>query len=404
MLGVAAFATKGACSLIITWSVASVYDSASFAVWATFFSLAAIVSIADMGTGQLVLTTFHSARNSAKWERELLSNSIALLVLASAATGVIAYAAVASSQVLRNLEWSAALIFATVVRLPLIPHLAYLAALERYHERKMAEAGAYAVGSAFVLWGLATDRTITVLLLGLNLIFSASAVFAAARAYALGMHTFDASTLAWRRIGRIASDSLPYFVNNVSGLAVYGGFVAASTLVLKGSDLGRVALLHNLLLLNLYQVFELVFRTVQTRLQEFRVWRTLTRGTVGGFVLASALIVMAGTQMAELFFPQYHYSHAELLTYGCFTFLEIYYLLVTSSIQMQVDLRQSLQRLGLAKGVGFIALIGLLSLFGIQPSLLAFSFGLVIYSATLCWMASSIRASQLHVSGHPVTS
>jgi len=387
LLGLLAFGAKAASSLFITWSVARAFDTGSFAVWATFFSFSALISVADLGAGQFILTTLFRKHRPVGAERALMSDGIALLSMTTAGAGLIAYLALASNDMMREVPWLGGLVLVTAVRLLFIPHLAYLAVLDRYHERKLTEAGSYVLGCGLILWGLANGWSLFALLVSLNVSLTAGAAAAAVRARWLQMPSFAPAMVSWGGIRSVAQESLPYFVNNLSGLAVYGGFVAIAATALHGTDLARIALLHNLVLMNLYQVFDLVFRSVQTRLDEVVVWQRLRQATLVGFVLMVSVIVARGETLVATFFPQYRFSTSELLAYAFFAFLEVYYLLLTTAIQMRTELRQALKRIAILKGVGFGAVIGVWQVIGERPSLLLFTLGMTVYAAILVSLA-----------------
>jgi O-antigen/teichoic acid export membrane protein len=381
------FVAKGLGSFAITYLLANGLSEHAFGLWATLFSFGTILSVADMGVGQLILTTFHEGRFAKGEDTRLVTNSVFAMALLAVALLAVTSLTVSARHLLEEVRWRNVLIALMLMRLLLIPYGAYLSAIERYHERKLAEALTYAAAAAFIYWGVSAGLGLSALLLGMNAIITLGSFALAVRADRLGMPRIQFDDVVPAQIRRVLVDAFPYFVNNVSGLAIYGGFIAVSSLVLSTTEIARLSLLHNLLLMHLFQVFELIFRSVQPRMKESRLMTQLNLLVVGSAALGMVLAALIGPWIFSVFFNKYAYSSTELVVYAAFAFCEVYYLLVTSAMQMQSALRARLQWMGLVKAVAFLGVLVVARLVSAQPGLLLYTSLLLAYAAVIGLMA-----------------
>jgi hypothetical protein len=262
----------------------------------------------------------------------------------------------------------------------------------RYHERKLIEAVSYGFGALFIFLGTRWRADVSTLLLGMNVIITLGSLATGLRAARLGIAHVDPALVSRRDIGRMFADAFPYFVNNVSGLAIYGGFIALSALVLDATETARLSLLHVVLFTNLFQVFELLFRTIQTRMQDDAVMRRLRGLVLLAYLASGVVLAVAGPWLFEHVFRKYSYGPAELAVYATFIFLEIYYLLQTSRMQMRSSMRGTLQSMSLVKTFAFGLVLVAARALGERSSLLPYSLLLVAYSASMAfWIASRAR-------------
>lgn len=391
VVSVLSFGTKGICAFMITYWLANSLTVDNFASWAIVFSFGMILSVADFGVGQLVLTTLHESDLAVAGDVKLMTQSVTAMALLSTLMLLLTSIVLLFHDFLGGIRWKYFIVFLILLRLIFIPFGAALSAHDRYHERKLIEAVSYALGAVFILWGVTRQADVSTLLLGMNLFITLGSVAMGVRAARLGVARVQLRSIAFSDIGRVFTDSLPYFINNVSGLAIYGGFIALSALVLTTNETAKVSLLHNLLFMNLFQAFELVFRTMQTRMHDEALMHRL-RILMGLSYLGCVVsLALAGAWLFRSFFGRYEYTAGELVVYVSFVFLEIYYLLLTSRMQMNSSMKGTLQSMSLAKAAGFlVALLGVSTMRG-DPTLMMFSLVLVVYSLSMAyWMTSSL--------------
>jgi len=383
------FGVKGICAFFITYLLANSLDARDFALWATLFSFGTILGVAELGVGQLILTTFHEKKVRNVTDEQLASDSVAAMVVLSAVVLMISSLLLSWMHLLDDIRWRELLLATILVRLVVVPHGAYLSALERYHERKLAEALSFAASALFIFWGVRENLDVSTLLLGMNVIVTLGSFSIAVRATRLGMPRARITAVAPHDLRRVFSESFPYFVSNVSSLATYGGFIALSALILDSLAVARLSLLHNLLLMHAYQVFELIFRSVQPRMHDASIMRRLKVLVGLSFVGSLAASGLVGAWLLSHVFRKYEYTNGELMVYTAFVFLEIYYLMLTSQMQMSSSMKNKLQWISILKAGCFVALLVVASAAN-HPSLFAYSTLLIVYSGSLAYVVRRI--------------
>lgn len=390
-VSILSFLSKGAFTFLITYWLANALSVGEFATWATLLSLGVILSIADLGVGQLVLTTLHEGTPTASEKAILMTNATFAMSLVALLVFVLGLLLLPFHDFLAGIRWKALLLSSILLRLVFIPAGAALSAQNRYHERKLIEAMSYAAGCIFVFFGLRLAFGLSELLIGMNVILTLGSVALGVRAAALGFRIAGFTSISGRRIRRIVAESLPYFCHNFSGLVLYGGLIAFSSLALSAAETARFSLLHNLIFMHLFQLFDLVFRTSQTRLHEQSTMLGLTRATAASYGLSAIVAGIFGPFLFGTFFRQFEYRSLELLLYVTFAFLEVYYLLLTIRMQMRTSLKGALQAAAIFKTAGFFVVLGV-SIAVDLPSLRLYALLLVVYScASTCWLHSVLR-------------
>jgi uncharacterized membrane protein YjfL (UPF0719 family) len=392
IISLASFVAKGGCALLITYWLARGLSVTDYAAWATMSSVGMILSVADFGAGQLVLTGIHERRRHGTSADGLLSNAVASMLLLSAALLVVGSFVLRRFDVLRGVHGQLLLLLVILPRIVLIPFGAVLSAHDRYHERKVFEAFSYAFAAMFVYVCLRRQANFTTMLIGVNVLISMGSAAVAVRARSITADAVSWGEVRWARVIEVLRLSTPYFVNNVSGLAIYGGFIALSAIVLDGPATAKLALLHSLIFMHLFQVFELLFRTSQTQLDDPHVIRRLRGLIAAGFLTTAVATLIGGSWAFRRFFVAYSYTTTELLAFVAFTFAEVYYLLLTSRMQMSSALRGKLRTVSVIKTAGFVAVLLLVSLSATPTRLLSYNLALLTYSViTSLWATLVIR-------------
>ena len=385
-----AFVIKGLSAFGVTYLLANQLLPTQFALWSSTFSIGILLSVADLGIGQLVLTTLHEKTLAKDAERRLLSNAVAAMVLLSSALLILLATLFAFTPLLENVPARAACVALILVRLTLIPHGAVLLAHGRFHERKAIEAASYAVGALFIGWAVWADAGFAVMLLGMNAILTLGSVAVVIRAMSLDQGEIRLTDIKVGNLKTVVADSWPYFVNNIAGLAIYGGFIAFCSTILAPNETARLSVLHTIVFMHLYQVFDLVFRTAQTRLQDPALFRRLEVLTGVSFATTCLAVAALGVAFFARAFGKYPYSVVELLLYTTFAFAEIYYSLLTVRMQMNSARKKALQALGIAKAVAFALVLLAFALAAPLPSLRSLVSALIVYSVAMAAIARRI--------------
>ena len=381
------FGCKGICAVAINYWLANSLRVDDFALWATIFSLGMILSVGDFGVGQLVLTSIHENNLAESGDNSLLTNSVAAMAILSTLILLLTFLFLTFYHVPYDIKWIISIVLLILFRLIVIPYGAVLSAINRYHERKFIEAVNYAICALFILLSIKLKADVFTMLLGMNFLLTLGSLAIGVRAARVGGLRFEIARIQYCNIKKIFSDSLPYFINNVSGLAIYGGFIFFSSLILNSTEIAKLSLLHNLIFMHLYQVFELIFRTSQTKLQDQSLMKKLKILVIISYLGCLISAALSGVLLFKFFFGKYEYTANELLIYTTFAFLEIYYLLLTSKMQMKSTMRQRLQSMSLIKTLVFIGILIFVSEIRANPSLVLYSSFLVIYSLFMAYWA-----------------
>lgn len=384
--GLLSFCAKGVCAFMINYWLANSLRVEDFALWATVFSFGMILSVTDFGVGQLVLTTLHEKNLAVVGDSRLMTNSVVTMVIVSTSILLLTSILFALYDFFGGMKWKLVIVSIILFRLVLIPFGAVLSAQDRFHERKFIEAISYAVGAIFILWGTEVKVDVSTMLLGMNFFITLGSLVIGVRAIKLSGARIEKESIKICEIKRVFADSMPYFINNISGLAIYGGFIAFSSLILNSNEIAKLSLLHSLIFMHMFQVFELIFRTIQTKMHDESLMKKLKGLIIISYLSCLVSLALVGVWMLKLFFRKYEYSAGELLIYTTFAFLEIYYLLLTSKMQMNSAMKNKLQSMSLIKALGFFIVLMLMYLLKKNPSLIFYSCLLVLYSfSTAYW-------------------
>lgn len=353
-VGASSFVVKGVCALALTLTVASHFTADDFALWSLFFSIFALVTSADLGVGQLVLTTVFESRASDGEKQSVFSNAVVAMCVVSVAVLLLG---VAIGWWIARPHLAAVALAALVVtaRLPLVPFGAALAGLGRYGERKLWEALAYAVALMWAVLAFRLELSMVSLLLLVNACITGGSVIAATRLHLLGFQTFSMRSVNSKRVVRVCVDAVPYFIANVGGLVVYSGFVVMSATVLEPVDTARVALLHSVVFMTAYQVIELVCRINQTGLLDEHLYRRMGLWVIGASIVMAVGLVSAGPSLLMRVAPAFTYSYSELAVWGAFVGTEALFLLPSTRLLMILRARHSVSRLAVLRLVAFAA-------------------------------------------------
>lgn len=388
LISLLSFGSKGICAVLINYWLANNLSIEEFALWATVFSFGMILSVADFGVGQLVLTTLHEKNPATEGDNRLMTNSVATMAILSTLILLVTSILFSFHDFLHGIRWKYLIITIILLRLIMIPLGAVLSAQDRYHERKFIEAISYAIGAIFILIATKAGADISTMLLGMNLSITCGSLVTGVRAAQLGATGVEYKSIKFCEIRNVFVDSLPYFINNVSGLAIYGGFIAFSSLILSSNEVAKLSLLHNLIFMHLFQVFELIFRTIQTKMHDDALMKKVRTLIVLSYLGCLTSFTFIGVWLFKFLFGKYEYTVGELIIYTTFAFLEIYYLMLTSKMQMKSSMKKRLQSISLIKAFGFIGVLILLSAIRVNPSLILYACLLVVYSFFMVYLGN----------------
>lgn len=255
------------------------------------------------------------------------------------------------------IQYSSILVLIIVIRVIFIPHGAYLQSVGKYHERKIIEGAFYFFSSLYVWFAVKRNTDFNEIILVLNVFITLSSVVFYFRARYLSCPALSFLLLNRKTCASVLEKSFPYFLNNGAGLIVYGGFVGISAFVISVNELARIALLHSMLFTNIYQGFDLIFRTVLIKIKEKHIYEKLKKLIFLTFFLIFLFWFFTGKSTVHKIFPNFVYQSSEIYIYLCYMFLEILYLLKNTKMQMSIEMSKELAFLSILKAILFLAFV-----------------------------------------------
>ena len=245
------FLIKGISALYINYIIINYLSTGDFALWAILFSIGILLSVADFGAGQLILSSFTTDNISDFQKNTLYSNSFFLISILSIIVTVFSGFIYYTIEIKINFELFIYVYFIVIFRVFLIPHGAFLQSLGKYYERKFFESASYALSLLYIIYGTNNNYNLFQLLIGMNLFISLSSVAVYFRSNALGSPKISIRYYKYVHLKMVIKKAMPYFMNNTSGLLIYGVFITVSSMFLLTTDLAKLALLHSIIFTNL---------------------------------------------------------------------------------------------------------------------------------------------------------
>lgn len=354
---VTGFLIKGGAAVYINYEIASNASFEQYSFLAVIMSVGMLLSIADFGIGQYLVTIYCNAKLSHKIKALNFINAQLIIAGISCVTFLVASCYVLTEELVVPVFHSMLLVSLIVARVVFVPHGAYLQSLGRYHERKIIEGAFYFISAVYTCNAIKVNTSFNEIVLMLNVLITLSSIVTFARARQLSCPAFNLAEIDRSYCAMIFRKSFPYFLNNSAGLLVYGGFVFVSAILVSVTDLAKIALLHTMLFTNIYQAFDLVFRTSLTRINEVKIYRALNALLVLGFIVFVLSWFLLGSYVVDKVFPGYLYESSDLYVYALYVFSESAYLLRNTRLQMAIEMRRILMMLSIIKACSFLFLV-----------------------------------------------
>lgn len=380
IVGVSSFVLKGMFALTINYWVATNFDPAEFAVWSVVFSIGMVLSIADLGVGQYVLTLLSDERLEEVDRTKVFSNAFYVICVVAAVFLLFALFYVAIVGTGYGGAYSYSLVGLMVMRVVTIPHGAFLQSVGRYHERKLFESLGYGGAFFYLFFREGENPEIQEVMLVINGFITIAALALGLRAYSLKCPTIVREKVNILEIHSIIKNSFPYFLNNSSGLLIYGGFITISSFLLPVSDVAKLALFHSMIFTNIYQVYELCLRIAQSKIKNNIFFVKISILFFLSLVALTVVIVFGGHYFSGQLFSEYSVSLEEISVLSAYMFLELAYLLLISRSQMILGERGIIAKVASWKTVSFIGVVVALYWLG-QVSLSVYAICLGVWSA-----------------------
>lgn len=345
-------ALKSIMALAINWMVLAQFPSADYVTWAVSSSILVVATASDLGIGQYATTKFIHASQD-QWPAIAHESVVALVPLAIGAVAFV-YLALGSQPA----AYKAAMGAFIGLRVLSIPFGAALNAVNQFKLRKAIEVGVYLVSTALIAWVAYAGKPLLWALLILNTSFMVGGfVTMLLAARYIDTRAFWAAGINGVSLGRVYRSSIPFMVNNLTGLLTYGGFIWVSSFILNTEALARLAVLHTFILINAYQVYDVVLRSRQADLVcADHVKRMSLLNTVL-MIGCPFFALIFGPVWLQLISNKLSFSHAEIVLFSIFLSIELGFLLIQSVAQVRPKLIQMLSRYSMIKLVSQILAI-----------------------------------------------
>lgn len=337
-------AAKSIVALLLNWLVLAQFSTSDYVAWSVTCSVIAVATASDLGIGQYAVTRLiHS--DPTTWTGIVGEALIALLPLSLAAM-MFVFLFINGTTV----EYELAMAVTLGLRIMTIPFGAVLNAVNQFKIRKMIETCVYVLALALIAAAAFGQLAIESALLIFNTAFllGGGVSILAARKY-LAVREVRASfgRPAW--LSRVYRESLPFMINNVSGVFTYGGFLWIGSFFLAKGDMAMLAILHTFVLMNLYQVYDVYLKSSQADLVKSA--RVNSLRVVNGFVMVAIPMgaALMGLDVWRLLLPDIHVQRLDLLLYSFFISLELGSLFVQSLSQVSVGAAQWLGHYAILK-------------------------------------------------------
>lgn len=345
---------KSGIALLINWMVLTEFSAPDYVIWAVSSSIFVVATASDLGIGQFATTQFiHSDRQ--KWAAIARDATIAMVPLV---LGAIAFVFLA----LGDQPWlyKAATAVFIGFRVLAIPFGAVLNAVNQFKLRKAVEGGTYLLAAPVIAWIAYSKGSVIWALLVLNAAFMVGGfliIYLATRY--LETSKLWAARSSLDAIVRVYRSSIPFMVNNLTSLLTYGGFIWISSFILATDALARLSVLHTFILINAYQVYDVILRARQADLVNPAHVARMHRFNTFLMVCSPVVAFFFGSSILSLLTKSMTFSQAEILLFSFFVSLEFGFLLIQSIMQVRPEFSYLLSRYSVAKLFCQAAAIGI---------------------------------------------
>jgi hypothetical protein len=339
---------KSGLALLVNWLVLAHFASADYVTWAVTSSVLIVATASDLGIGQYTTTRLlHTPRG--QWSMVLREATAALLPL-SLIGSIFVYVALGAQPAV----YKAAMATCIGLRILTIPSGALLNAINQFKLRKAIETTVYLAAAAVIAVLAWTQAPILCALLALNIafLFGGGLTVVAARRHVPATQIACASTPApAQSLRTVYWSSAPYLVNNLTGLLTYGGFIWLCSLFLATEALARLSVLHTFILINAYQIYDVLLKSRQGDLIHAEHAARMGRVNTALMALTPVLALTLCPTVLGWFAPRLSFPDAELLLFGAFLSLEFGFLYLLSVMQVDPAKAAVLTRCSLVKFV-----------------------------------------------------
>jgi hypothetical protein len=321
---------KSAMALLVNWLVLAQFSSVDYVTWAVTSSVLVVATASDLGIGQYTTTRLlHTPREY--WYLVLREATIALLPL-SLLGAVFVFIALGAQPAVYKLSMAIGI----GLRILTIPSGALLNAVNQFKLRKAIEAAMYLFAAVTIAAMAVTQVPILWALLTLNISFLAGGVITVvvSRRHLVVAKNTRVAKYQKQALGTLYWASVPYMVNNLTGLLTYGGLIWLCSFFLDTDELARLSVLHTFILINSYQFYDVLLKARQADMVNAKHVVRMGQVNLGLMLLTPILILLLGPTVLGWFAPRQIFSNIELALFAAFLSLEIGFLYLQSVIQV----------------------------------------------------------------------
>lgn len=321
---------KSALALLVNWLVLAQFPSTDYVTWTVTSSVLVVATASDLGIGQYTTTRLlHTSRDY--WSIVLWESNIALLPLSLLGAFFVFFALGAQPAI-----YKVVMAIGIGLRILTIPSGALLNSINQFKLRKAIEAAMYLFAATVIAVMAVTQVPILWALLTLNIAFLAGGCVTVVmgRRYITVAKNIHTTAYHQKALGTLYRASVPYMINNLTGLLTYGGLIWFCSFFLDTEALARLSVLHTFILINSYQIYDVLLKSRQADLVDARHLARTGRLNSMLMLLTPVLVLLFGPTVLGGVAPRLIFSNIELVLFAAFLSLEFGFLYLQSVIQV----------------------------------------------------------------------
>ena len=321
---------KSIVALYINWLILNRMTNDDYVIWSITSSILMISTASDLGIGQHTVTLLVNSEKT--YSKIIITNALLAIVplfffsfffLLIFLPGLLYYKLCMA-------------IFVSL-RLFSIPFGALLNATNNFKKRKFIEFLSYLFAAIMIGFIVKFNKEIQLSLLALNFSFILAAILIIYESLkSLSNIEQKKISFNYKQVFSVFRGTLPFLINNITSLLTYGGFIWISSIILPRFQIAKLSVLHNFLLMTMYQIYDVFLRSKQADLIDLKKIKFHLK--LNRFILLFVPIfnLLFGKIILNLIAPKLSFTLLEIFTYSIFLNIEFSFLLLQSIIQVDI--------------------------------------------------------------------
>jgi hypothetical protein len=327
---------KSFAALYINWLILNKLSKDEYIIWAITSSIFMIATASDLGIGQHTVTLLLNSRINER--KKIITNACIAMVPLFLLSYFFVIFSLGGSLLYKNI-----MAFLVSFRLFSIPFGALLNATNNFKIRKIIDFISYLIAAIFINILVLYYKNVQLALLALNISF----ILAAIISIVISLKKINQSDsyidkINFKEIRHVFKGSLPYLINNLTSLLTYGGFIWLCSFILSGMPLAKLAVLHNFLLVTLFQIYDVFLRSRQADLVKQSRIKSYLKINRLIFLFTPIVLLIIGKISLNIIASNLLFSQFEIFLYSIFIIIELSFLLLQSIIQVDLILSKYL--------------------------------------------------------------